>query len=165
MSETDLAQSLARLQAQVATLQEQLTQLALEVLRERQQYTEQRLLKLEALVTPARERSPSPPARQSDSVTDLPQAHPSRARRSPRPAPGRGRSRVLPLIAATATGTYVVICPTQGELPFPPASPEWFGWLATLTSFRFQGQQGRLSTYRNPGRCMGLAVQQRPVSS
>jgi hypothetical protein len=64
---------------------------------------------------------------------------------------------MLPLIAATATSTYVVICPRQGELPFPPASPEWFDWLATLTSFRFQGQQGRLSTYHNPGRSCWMA--------
>ena len=58
---------------------------------------------------------------------------------------------MLPLIAYTATGSYVVICPTKGELPLLPDSAEWFDWLATLSSFRFLGQQGRLSTYRNPG--------------
>jgi len=38
-----------------------------------------------------------------------------------------------------------------------PDSPEWFDWLATLSSFRFLGQQGRLSTYRNPGRTSWMA--------
>jgi len=69
----------------------------------------------------------------------------------------RGGSRVLPLIGYTPTGTYVVICPTVGELPFSPDSPEWFAWLATLNSFRFLGQQGRLSTYRNKGRSCWMA--------
>jgi len=64
---------------------------------------------------------------------------------------------VLPLIAYTATGSYVVICPSQGELPLLPDSPAWFDWLATLSSFRFVGQQGRLSIYRNPGRTSWMA--------
>ncbi len=66
-------------------------------------------------------------------------------------------SRVLPPVASTATGASVVICPTHGELPFSPDTPEWFEWLATLNSFRFLGQQGRLSTYRNPGRSCWMA--------
>lgn len=167
MPETDLGQSLVRLQAQVTTMQEQLTQLALALLRERelrlewlkacQQHTEERLSTLEALVTPTGEPCPSPQAGQPPIVPDLAHAQPSRECRSPLPASARGRSRVLPLIASTATGTYVIICPTKGELPFPPDSPEWFDWLATLTSFRFVGQRGRLSTYRNPGRFCWMA--------
>ncbi len=167
MPETDLGQSLVRLQTQVATMQEQFAQLALELLRERelrlallqerQQHTEQRLSTLEALVTPVGEPCPSPQAGQPTIVPDLPPAQPSRERRSSLPGSARGRSRVLPLIASTATGTYVVICPAKGELPFPPDSPEWFAWLATLTSFRFLGQRGRLSTYRNPGRACWMA--------
>lgn len=29
-----------------------------------------------------------------------------------------------------------------------PESPEWFDWLATLSSFCFVGKQGRLTAYR-----------------
>ena len=57
-------------------------------------------------------------------------------------------SRVLPLIEYGAHGSYVVICPQEGELHLTPDSPEWFDWLATLSSFRFVGQQGRFSAYR-----------------
>ena len=38
-----------------------------------------------------------------------------------------------------------------------PDSPEWFAWLASLTSFRFVGQSGRFSARRGynrrPNRC------------
>jgi hypothetical protein len=30
-----------------------------------------------------------------------------------------------------------------------PDSPEWFEWLATISSFRFVGQQGRFTAYRD----------------
>jgi hypothetical protein len=151
----------------VTTMQEQLTQLALELLRERELHvellrerefsSEQRLSVLEALVQPARGSHPSAPVLAETTIADLPDAKPSRERRSPLTAYARGRSRVLPLIAYTAVGTYVVICPTLGELPFLPDTPEWFDWLATLNSFRFLGQQGRLSTYRNHGRSCWMA--------
>jgi len=42
----------------------------------------------------------------------------------------------------------VVICPKQGLLTLEPESPEWFAWLATLSSFRFVGNQGRLTAHR-----------------
>jgi hypothetical protein len=167
MPETDLGQSLARLQAQVTTMQEQLTELALALLRERElrmhwqeqrhQHTEERLSRLEALLRPAGEPSPSPQAGQSTRVPELAHAQSSPECRSPLPASAPGRSRVLPLIASTAAGTYVIICPTKGELPFAPDSAQWFDWLATLTSFRFVGRQGRLSTYRNSGRTSWMA--------
>jgi hypothetical protein len=54
-------------------------------------------------------------------------------------------------------GTYVIICPTRGELSFAPDSPEWFAWLETLNSFRFVGQQGRLSASRTKGRPCWMA--------
>jgi hypothetical protein len=50
--------------------------------------------------------------------------------------------------AVTRDGHYVVLCPKQGLLPFEPESPEWFAWLATLSSFRFVGKQGRLTAHR-----------------
>jgi hypothetical protein len=164
--EVDLSQSLARLQAQVTTMQEQLTQLALELLherelrlewlRERELRSEQRLSTLEALVTPLVEAPPSPTGQVSTTGAELLDAKGSPACR-PLPVKTRGGSRVLPLIGYAATGTYVVICPTVGELAFSPDSPEWFAWLATLHSFRFLGQQGRLSTYRNKGRSCWMA--------
>ena len=154
--QADLSQALLRLQAHVLTLQEQLNQLALAFLRECEQRSEQRLSTLEALLKPLVGPPPSPQALAETTGTDLPAPKPSPKHR-PLSAKTRASSRVLPLIAYTATGTYVVICPTLGELPFLPASPEWFDWLATLNSFRFLGQQGRLSTYRHQGRSCWMA--------
>ena len=71
-----------------------------------------------------------------------PEQKSKRARR-PHPAESR-RRRALPLIEYGAEGRYVVICPQEGELALEPDSPEWFTWFASLGSFRFLGQQGRL---------------------
>jgi hypothetical protein len=163
--EAQLGQSLARLQVQVSSMQEQLTELALQLLREQelrlewlqesQQHTEERLGKLEALLPLAAE--PSAPAPQLAPVTDLSSLTPTPEGPSPGPPAAPGRRGLLPLIAYTAAGSYVVICPTQGELALLPDSAEWFDWLATLSSFRFVGRQGRLSTYRNKGRSCWMA--------
>jgi len=64
------------------------------------------------------------------------------------PAELRARARLISLSEYGAAGTYVVICPQEGELALPPDSPEWFGWFATLSSFRFVGQSGRFTAYR-----------------
>ena len=157
LPEADLGPSLLRLQAHVTTMQEQLTQLALALLRERELRFEQRLSVLEALVPPAMASHPSPPVLAATTGADLPDAKPTRERRSPLAADAQGHSRVLPLIAYTATGTYIVICPQRGELSLIPDSPEWFDWLATLNSFRFLGQQGRLSAYCNQRRSCWIA--------
>lgn len=66
-------------------------------------------------------------------------------------------SRALPLIEYWADGSYGVISPTQGVLALVPDSPQWFDWLATLSSFRFLGLQGRLSASRNKGRTSWMA--------
>lgn len=66
---------------------------------------------------------------------------------TPHPAESRRRP-VLPLIASGAAGTYVVICPWQGELELEPDSAQWFAWLASLSSFRFVGRSGRMSVTR-----------------
>lgn len=154
MHEADLSQSFARLQAQMASLQEQLAQLALQLLRERQLRTEQRLSTLEALVQPP---LASPQALQATTLADPPDAKPH-PERPLLPAPVRTYSRVRPLVEYGAAGTYVVICPTLGELSFPPDSSEWVAWLATLTSFRFVGQQGSVSIRRKKDRsCYWLA--------
>lgn len=60
----------------------------------------------------------------------------------------RARSRMPPLIEYSAQGTYVVISSPSSELSLMPASREWFDWLATLSSFRFVGQSGRFTAYR-----------------
>jgi hypothetical protein len=56
------------------------------------------------------------------------------------------------LIEYTLDGTYIVMCPHQGELTLLPDSPEWFAWLETVSSLRFLGKQGRWSAYRDKGR-------------
>jgi hypothetical protein len=55
---------------------------------------------------------------------------------------------LLPLIEYGAGGSYVVICPQEGELHLPPDSPEWFAWLASVSSFRFVGKYGRFTACR-----------------
>jgi hypothetical protein len=163
----DLNQALVRLQAQVTTMQEQLTGLALELLRERELrlqwfgertlHTEQRLATLETLLTPAELPSSPPQAETLPDAKDLSPLPPDATHRGGTPEVARSRRGMLPLIAYTATGCYVVICPIKGELPLVPDSPEWFDWLATLHSFRFLGQQGRLSTSRSSSRKSWMA--------
>jgi len=58
------------------------------------------------------------------------------------------RAHLIPLIEYGAGGTYVIICPHEGELALLPDSPEWFAWLASLSSFRFVGQLGRFTASR-----------------
>jgi hypothetical protein len=146
-AETNLLEKLSSLETQVATLQQHLAQLTLELLQERTQRYEQRLQTLEALIPPPGRQAVPSPALQAMSG-QLPQEEADRKERCLHPAELRARSRVIPLIEYGAGGTYVVICPQQGELPLTPDSPEWFNWLATLSSFRFVGQQGRFTAYR-----------------
>ncbi len=40
----------------------------------------------------------------------------------------------------------------EGELPLVPDSTEWFDWLASISSFRFVGKQGRFTAYRHDHR-------------
>ncbi len=144
----DLLQSLLSLQATVATLQQQVAGLALELLQERTGRYEQRLCHLEALLKAARE--PSAAVQSSPLAPGADIAHPT----PPSQGAGslRGSRGKLPLIASTATGSYIVICPTNGELALLPDTAEWFEWLATLSSFRFLGKLGRLSASRSSGR-------------
>ncbi len=148
LSDADLRARLAQMEAQVATLQRQLTDLALQLLRAREQRTEERLLTLEAYLPSTRE----PVLQRSVRSVPLEQAMPALACHST-----RQQTRLIPLIEYGARGRYVLICPKEGELHITPDSPEWFAWLATLNSFRFMGQQGPLSTYRNKGRSCWMA--------
>jgi hypothetical protein len=141
-----LTQQVVHLQRSVMTMQEQITALVLEVARDRQ-----RLGILEALVQPLLASAPRPPL-----VQQMSEGDPATASLPPRqrllPAEVRARAQVTALIEYGAQGTYVLVCPREGALPFAPDSPEWFDWLATLTSFRFVGQQGRFHAQRDTKR-------------
>lgn len=149
--ETDLLKKLSHLETHVATMQQHLAELALELLQERTLRYEQRLQTLETLIGPTQQPSAQPQVRQRMGEQNQPEDGRHKQRRL-HPAKQQAPSRVIPLIEYAADGTYVVICPKLGELPLIPDSPEWFDWLATLSSFRFVGQQGRLSAYRKKGR-------------
>lgn len=144
--DADLRRRLVQMEAQVATLQAQLTDLALQLLQEREQRTEQRLLTLEAQCTPTGEYAQAPLVLPVASVPCQP-AMPSLVYH-----PTEKRNRLIPLIEYGARGRYVLICPKQGELHITPDSPEWFAWLASLSSFRFVGQSGRFSARRGYNR-------------
>lgn len=148
-TDADLCARLTQLEAQVATLQTQLTDLALQLLKERKQQTEQRLQHLEGQCSLHRVPPLLP---QEPLVLPFEQTIPPFAC----PSPKRGKTMV-PLIEYGARGQYVLICPNEGELHLIPDSPEWFAWLKTLNSFRFVGQQGRLSASRNRGRPCWMA--------
>jgi hypothetical protein len=149
--EADLIKRLACLEAKVTTMQEQLAHLALELLRQRPQSYEQRMVALEALVQQRMGPCPAPHTLQETNVVGPVDANPSPGRRL-LPAELRARSRVIPLIEYGAQGLYVLVCPHEGALPFAPESPEWFDWLASLTSFRFVGPHGRFTAYRDSER-------------
>jgi hypothetical protein len=149
--EGDLLGKLSLLETQVATLQQQLAQLALQLLQERTWRNEQRLQRLEALLQPTPKQALHMMGEKSQ-----PEEGGQKERCLP-PVQRHARSQVIPLIEYGAHGTYVIICPKLGELPLTPDSPAWFDWLATFSSFRFVGQQGRLSTYRNKGRSCWMA--------
>jgi hypothetical protein len=77
---------------------------------------------------------------QSDAASAFAAAH-----LNPPPAEVRARSRVTALLEYGAHGQYVAVCPKLGVLSLTPDSPQWFDWLASLTSFRgCRAQQGAL---------------------
>jgi hypothetical protein len=125
-------------------MQQHLTGLALELLQERTERYEQRLRALEALVSQPLESLQAP---QQTTLADLPAPSPPPERRL-LPVEVRARSRVTALIEYGAQGQYVAVCPRQGVLSLLPDSPQWFDWLASLTSFRFVGPAGRFSACR-----------------
>jgi hypothetical protein len=145
--EADLRKQLSYLERSVTSMQEQLAQLALELLQERSLRYERRLSALEAHLQQQLDAPAS--VHESEALGEIHQPQgPSTTGRRLHPAELRARSRVIPLIEYGAAGTYVVICPQEGELVLTPDSPAWFDWLATLASFRFVGQQGRFTAYR-----------------
>jgi hypothetical protein len=136
----DLIQKLICLETKVVALQEQLAQLALTLLQERERSVERRIIALESLM------------QQIGGKQMLPDLPATEARQEPRrlnPAEQLARSRMPALIEYGAQGTYVIISSQEGELHLVPDSAEWFDWLATLSSFRFVGKLGRFTAYRH----------------
>jgi hypothetical protein len=127
---------LAHLEAQVTSLQQQLAHLR----------TLASLL-LPAVPIPASVESEKVRAERLQTGVGSPSDRGPHRTWTPHPGESR-RSPVLPLIEYGAAGRYVLICPHEGELPIVPDSPEWFSWLASLSSFRFVGKQGRFSACR-----------------
>ena len=146
LSDDDLRERLVQMQAQITILQAQLTDLALQLLHERELSTEHRLLALEGQLTSTGEGI-LPPLDQSVPVVPCRPETPSFACH-----PTEQRTPLIPLIEYGARGRYVLICPKEGELHITPDSPEWFAWLASLSSFRFVGQSGRFSARRGYNR-------------
>jgi len=151
LQEAPLSQKLSLLETRIAQLSEQVTHLTLALLQERERTAERRLSDLETVVQVlAGVPNLSPPF----SVGSQPQTGGEPVVSSPptRPlieAEQRARSRMPPLIEYSALGTYVIVSSQEGELSLLPDSPEWFDWLATLSSFRFVGQSGRFTAYRD----------------
>jgi hypothetical protein len=141
-ADTNLRERLVQMEAQVATLQTQLTALSLQLLQECQQNIQLRLLGAQAQLTLTGEQAqamltaptPSVPCR-----TEMPAlaCHPTEK-----------RTRLIPLIEYGAGGRYVLICPKAGEVHITPDSAEWCAWLASLSSFRFVGLSGCFSARR-----------------
>ena len=144
--EAELRKTVGVLEAKVLTLQEQMTQLALELLRERTERYEQRLRTLEALLPPHATRAPEVKA--PVPTIEQPPHSPCASQRPLQPAEWLARSRTLPRVEYGVQGLYVLISPQEGLLSFPVDSPEWFDWFASLHSFRFIGSQGRFTAYR-----------------
>jgi hypothetical protein len=141
-SEADLQQQLASLQAQVVLQQQQLAHLTSVLLLGPQTSVDHARASLAALMPPTGSLRPCSPALPQQGETPQAEA-------GPRPHPAESRRRpLLPLIEYGAGGSYVVICPQQGELHLRPDSPEWFAWLASVSSFRFVGKRGRFTACR-----------------
>ncbi len=143
--EADLIQKLICLETKVVTLQEQLTQLALTLLQERERSVGHRLTVLESLMQPLVGRQmpnlPVPEPRHESACVALPP-------QALHPAEQLARSRMPALIEYSAPGIYVIISSHEGEVHLEPNSRAWFDWLATLSSFRFVGQGGRFTAHR-----------------
>jgi hypothetical protein len=150
--QAELRKVVSGLEAKVMTLQEQLAQLALELLRERDSRYEQRLSTLEALLAHSAGMSGGPP-KPATVTADLEEPRTSANILHLQPAKPRARPRGIPRVEYSAAGSYVLVCPWDGVLPFSADSQQWFTWLASLASFRFVCPQGRFTAYRESLTC------------
>ncbi|BCL83607.1 hypothetical protein ccbrp13_60720 [Ktedonobacteria bacterium brp13] len=136
-----LQQKLTQLEGRLATVCDHLTHLALLLVQQQQR----QIALVEPLLHTMEGNQPSPldANERGTQAQEAPQAQGWQ----PLPAELRARTHMLPLVEYGAQGRYVIISPQEGELSLLPDSPAWFDWLASLASFRFVGQQGRLSAY------------------
>ncbi len=144
----ELRATVSALETRVTLLQEQVAQLTSALIRER----DLRLQQLVGVTQPLRPTPDAAPCSVSFQEPPVPSALSSEVS-APSPVPLKPLPRhphppVIPLIEAREDGTVVLICPQRGILPLVPDSPEWFEWLASLPSFRFQGPQGRFGAQR-----------------
>ena len=119
LHETDQIQRLASLETRIVTLQEQITQLTLALLQERERSVEHRLTALESLIQPLLGRQVSAPP------TPSAEQEPPCTLRGPRPlhpVEQLARSRRPPLIEYSAQGIYVIISSQEGEVHLQPNS-------------------------------------------
>ena len=145
MQAADQIQRLASLETRMLTLQEQMAQLTLALLQERERSVEHRLTTLAALLQPLMGRQLStPPTPEAEQEPSCPRPVP----RPLHPVERLARSRRPPLIEYSAPGIYVIISSQEGEVHLEPDSRAWFDWLATLSSFRFIGPVGRFTGHR-----------------
>jgi hypothetical protein len=137
----ELHHQLSLLQAQVATLQAQVTELALVLIRSsfapNSQPTTSHPAPLPIPCAPVLTESPLPRIKTPATRTTPPE-----------PERPRTRTRALPLIEVRVDGSVVTISPDKGVLPIVLDTPEWFAWLSSLTAFTFQGLQGSFSATR-----------------
>jgi hypothetical protein len=132
------------LETKVMALQEQLAHLTLELLRERSERYERRLSSLQALLSQGASLLPV----KAEQVPVVACQSERPFQRSLQPGELRARARVIPRVEMGTAGSYVLICPHEGELAFATASLEWFEWFCSLSSFRFIGHSGRCTAYR-----------------
>ena len=145
VQEGDQIQRLAYLETKVITLQEQITQLTLALLQERERSVGHRLTALESFLQPLVERQL--PALSIPGAEQEPPG-PRPVPRPLHPVEQLARSRMPPLIEYCAPGIYVIISSQEGQVHLEPNSRAWFDWLATLSSFRFDGPTGRFTGHR-----------------
>ena len=122
-----LLQTLSTLPAQIAAVQQQLAALT------------------QGLLLPPQQ---SPATAVPSQAGQAGMRAPTGTKASSRSRPATAAAHVLPLVEYGTDGHYVVICPKGGLLSLEPESSAWFAWLATLSSFRFVGKQGRLTAHR-----------------
>jgi len=137
-NETAISLQLASLQHQVTTLQAQVTELALLLLRSSH----------DLVPPPTPEAAPAAPQNQSNSSAPPAVKDPAPKSHAPQHAQTRRRSRALPLIQMRPDSSVVVIAPQEGVLPLQPDSPEWFAWLASIEAFSFESPTGHFSATR-----------------
>ena len=125
-----LPEQLGVLQAQVAALQQQVTDLRGLIMQDR---SEPAIPAVPDKSSRIRKPAAKPTASASHaSVT---------AKTPPKPV------HVIPRVEYAEEGHYVVICPKGGLLPFRPETPEWFAWVAKQDAFRFVGKMGHFTAH------------------